>query len=253
MPCAVLSLTGGRRCPSALRRSRPIRSTIPTRLPSARRPASPRRPVCSPRRLSASPSISASTASPACNRSFAKGCASAITSYEERLSGIRAEGKDGASSRGILDGFLAASENSLAAIARTVNETLLDKAIAILAGAETIYILARRRSYPVASYIAYALGKLKVRNQIVEFAVGSQSRNHLLRDRRVMRHLRSASRPTRRRRSRRRGCFPNRACRSWPSPTAPFRRWRNSPESGSRWRRPITSDSDRFRQPWRWQ
>ena len=104
------------------------------------------------------------------------------TSYEERLSGIRAEGKDGANSRAILAGFLAASENSLAAIARTVNEAVLDKAIAILAGADTVYILARRRSYPVASYIAYALGKLKVRNQIVEFAIGSQSRNHFLRD-----------------------------------------------------------------------
>lgn len=94
------------------------------------------------------------------------------TSYEERLRGIRAEGKDGANSRAILAGFLAASENSLAAIARTVNEAVLDKAIAILAGADTVYIVARRRSYPVASYIAYALGKLKVRNQIVESPSG---------------------------------------------------------------------------------
>jgi DNA-binding MurR/RpiR family transcriptional regulator len=93
-------------------------------------------------------------------------------SYEDRLSGLRAEGRDGTDSRGILTGFLAASENSLAAMARTVNEALLDKAIAVLAGADTIYVLAKRRSYPVASYLAYALGKLKVRSQIVDSPSG---------------------------------------------------------------------------------
>lgn len=94
------------------------------------------------------------------------------SSYEERLNGLRAEGGDGAGSRTILDGFLAASETSLATMARTLDQSVLDKAIAMLAEAETIYILARRRSYPVASYIAYALGKLKVRSQIVESPSG---------------------------------------------------------------------------------
>lgn len=93
------------------------------------------------------------------------------SSYEERLSGIRSGGKD-ATNRGILAGFLAASENSLAAMARSVDEDELDSAVATLAGAETIYILARRRSYPVASYLAYALGKLKVRSQIVDSPSG---------------------------------------------------------------------------------
>jgi len=94
------------------------------------------------------------------------------TSYEERLREIRTEGKDGASNRSILAGFVAASENSLAAVGRTVNEAVLDKAVAILAGADTVYILARRRSYPVASYLAYALGKLRVRSQIVDSPSG---------------------------------------------------------------------------------
>ncbi|MDQ6434343.1 MurR/RpiR family transcriptional regulator [Mesorhizobium sp. LHD-90] len=93
------------------------------------------------------------------------------SSYEERLSGLRADGGDGGS-RKILEGFLTASENSLATMARTLDEEVLNRAIAMLAQAETIYILARRRSYPVASYIAYALGKLKVRSQIVESPSG---------------------------------------------------------------------------------
>ncbi len=46
------------------------------------------------------------------------------------------------------------------------------RAIEMLAGAETLYILARRRSYPVASYLAYALGKLGVRYQLIESAAG---------------------------------------------------------------------------------
>jgi DNA-binding MurR/RpiR family transcriptional regulator len=49
---------------------------------------------------------------------------------------------------------------------------LFDRAVATLVGAETIYIVARRRSYPVASYFAYVLGKLNIRSQIVESASG---------------------------------------------------------------------------------
>jgi len=94
------------------------------------------------------------------------------SSYEERLSALRADvGGNGANHR-ILEGFLSASGTSLDQMARSLDEAALDRAIAALAGAETIYILARRRSYPVASYMTYALGKLGVRNQMVESAAG---------------------------------------------------------------------------------
>ncbi|SEG53444.1 MurR/RpiR family transcriptional regulator [Bosea lathyri] len=94
------------------------------------------------------------------------------SSYEERLSTLRAEIQNGADNHRILEGFLTASSKSLDAMARTLDQATLDRAIETLAEAETIYILARRRSYPVASYVAYALGKLKVRNQLVESAAG---------------------------------------------------------------------------------
>ncbi|HEY5796344.1 MAG TPA: MurR/RpiR family transcriptional regulator [Bosea sp. (in: a-proteobacteria)] len=94
------------------------------------------------------------------------------SSYEERLAALRADvGGNGANHR-ILEGFLTASGTSLDLMARSLDEAVLDRAIAALAGAETIYILARRRSYPVASYMAYALGKLGVRYQLVESAAG---------------------------------------------------------------------------------
>jgi len=94
------------------------------------------------------------------------------SSYEERLAALRADvGGNGANHR-ILEGFLTASGTSLDLMARSIDEAALDRAITALAGAETIYVLARRRSYPVASYMAYALGKLGVRNQLVESAAG---------------------------------------------------------------------------------
>lgn len=94
------------------------------------------------------------------------------SSYEERLNVLRGDVRDGAAHHKVLDGFLTASSKSLDIMARTLDESVLDRAVEALAAADTIYILARRRSYPVASYIAYALGKLKVRNQLVESAAG---------------------------------------------------------------------------------
>ena len=58
------------------------------------------------------------------------------------------------------DGFTSLqSVRSLDLLARTVDETTLD----MLAWAETLYILAKRRSLPVASYLGYGFGKLHVR------------------------------------------------------------------------------------------
>ena len=94
------------------------------------------------------------------------------TSYEERLTVVRGDADDGTSNRRIVDGFLAAASKSIDVMSRNLDDETLDRAIDLLNGAETIYILARRRSYPVASYIAYALGKLGVRSQLIESASG---------------------------------------------------------------------------------
>ena len=94
------------------------------------------------------------------------------SSYDERLLALRARAEDGAGHRAIFDGFVAAASTSLDDIARTLSEEHLEEAIGLLARAGTIYVLAKRRSYPVASYIAYALGKLRIQNQLVESAAG---------------------------------------------------------------------------------
>ncbi|RUW08060.1 MurR/RpiR family transcriptional regulator, partial [Mesorhizobium sp. M1A.F.Ca.IN.022.05.2.1] len=94
------------------------------------------------------------------------------SSYDERLAALRAKAEEGAGHRAIFDGFVAAASTSLSDISRALNDAHFEQAITLLAKAETIYVLAKRRSYPVASYIAYALGKLKIRNQLIESAAG---------------------------------------------------------------------------------
>ena len=97
------------------------------------------------------------------------------SSYDERLAALRAKAENGAGYRAIFDGFVAAASTSLGDISRALNDDHLEEAISLLAGAETVYVLARRRSYPVASYIAYALGKLDVRSQLIESAAGLET------------------------------------------------------------------------------
>lgn len=91
-------------------------------------------------------------------------------SYEDRLKTLRGSGSR--QNRAILDGFVEASTRSLDAVSRAFDDGLLDRAVDILAKAETIYLVARRRSYPITSYMAYALGKLKIRYALVESAAG---------------------------------------------------------------------------------
>ncbi|PZO82447.1 MAG: RpiR family transcriptional regulator [Mesorhizobium amorphae] len=91
------------------------------------------------------------------------------SSYEERLASLRGK-EDGP--RTLLDGFAAASARSLEALARGVDGELLARASRILSEAETIFVMARRRSFPVASYLAYALGKLGIRSQLIDSSAG---------------------------------------------------------------------------------
>lgn len=93
------------------------------------------------------------------------------TSYEDRLKALRgdAEQPEGGA---IVRGFIAAASKSLETISRTLDDGIFERAVTILARAETIYLLARRRAYPIANYMAYALGKLKIRYQLIESASG---------------------------------------------------------------------------------
>lgn len=94
------------------------------------------------------------------------------SSYEERLAAIEAGVKGASRDAAILDGFLAAANRSVQALAEGVDVATLERAAALLAGADTIYLIAQRRSFPISSYMAYALGKLRVRSILIGSPAG---------------------------------------------------------------------------------
>jgi len=94
------------------------------------------------------------------------------SSYEERLAAIEAGVPGGSRDAAILDGFLAAASRSVQALAEGMDVARLERAAALLAGADTIYLIAQRRSFPISSYMAYALGKLRVRSILIGSPAG---------------------------------------------------------------------------------
>lgn len=80
--------------------------------------------------------------------------------YTTRLDHLREKG--GESAAGLVAEFVDAGRASLENLLKTVNPQELDAAVSILAKAEMIHIMGLRRSFPVASYLAYAFEKMNV-------------------------------------------------------------------------------------------
>lgn len=79
--------------------------------------------------------------------------------YGERLSRLEARAQAGGA-LALLDGFAEAAGASLARLREDTSADDLEKVAAILAGARRIGLLAQRRVFPVACYLAYACNKL---------------------------------------------------------------------------------------------
>ncbi|EJJ27138.1 MurR/RpiR family transcriptional regulator [Rhizobium sp. CF142] len=87
-------------------------------------------------------------------------------SYEERLVTLERSGGDDEDAT-LLSGFISAASQSVNRLAATVQTDTFAKAVDILAAAETIYLIAKRRSYPLTAHMTYAFSKLNIRHQIV--------------------------------------------------------------------------------------
>jgi DNA-binding MurR/RpiR family transcriptional regulator len=94
-----------------------------------------------------------------------------VLNYDERLEQLRDHVGENSKTSLIFKGFNEAAEQSLITLRNKIDPTQLDDAVKRLAEADTIYILGLRRSFPISSYMAYAFGKLGVKNQLVD-AVG---------------------------------------------------------------------------------
>lgn len=95
-----------------------------------------------------------------------------VLNYDERIQQLREHAAAASKSHIIFQGFSEASEKSIATLREKLEPGKLDQAVDILSAAETIYLVGLRRSFPITSYMAYALGKLGVRNTLVQATGG---------------------------------------------------------------------------------
>ena len=84
-------------------------------------------------------------------------------SYEERVHALRESpaSRNQPRTREILNEFVSASKVSLEFLQDSITDEQLEQATNLLLNARTIYVLGLRRSFPVASYFAYAFSNLK--------------------------------------------------------------------------------------------
>lgn len=90
-----------------------------------------------------------------------------LPSYSERIKTLRSEG-DGDGPTGALDHFSEAGIRALEHLRDETRPESLDAATDILAAAEIIHVVAQRRAFPVAAYLAYALSHLDRRTHLLD-------------------------------------------------------------------------------------
>jgi DNA-binding MurR/RpiR family transcriptional regulator len=101
-----------------------------------------------------------------------------VPNYEERIAQLREHAKSASKAHILFEGFSEAAQKSIADLAGKLEPKTLDKAVARLAAARTIYLIGLRRSFPISSYMAYAFGKLGIRHVLVD-GLGGLAANDL--------------------------------------------------------------------------
>ena len=96
--------------------------------------------------------------------------------YSTRLVNLRGRGADSAAA--LLAEFVEAGRNSLENLMQTVDAEALERAVAMLSAARTIHVVGYRRAFPVASYLVYAFGKMKI-PCILHSGLGNLSLEHM--------------------------------------------------------------------------
>lgn len=92
--------------------------------------------------------------------------------YRERLAQLGTRDTGTRSSGDLINGFAESAIASIERVRNTVAAEDIDQAAAILAAADSVFLLGMRRAFPVTAYLAYALGKLGLRAILVD-QVGS--------------------------------------------------------------------------------
>jgi DNA-binding MurR/RpiR family transcriptional regulator len=95
-----------------------------------------------------------------------------IPGYDERLTQLKEHGLSVSKAAVLLEGFAEAATRSLAELSGKIDPSALERAVDVLADAETVYLIGLRRSFPITAYMAYAMGKLGIRNVLVDGVAG---------------------------------------------------------------------------------
>ncbi|MGH6945801.1 MAG: MurR/RpiR family transcriptional regulator [Kiloniellales bacterium] len=97
-------------------------------------------------------------------------------SYRDRLKSLQDETHGRSGVEGLLHDFVEQSIASLEQLRHQADVTRIGRAIEILQQAETVFILARGRAFPVAFYTAYALNGLEKRCHLLDGVGGLTER-----------------------------------------------------------------------------
>jgi DNA-binding MurR/RpiR family transcriptional regulator len=99
-------------------------------------------------------------------------------SYRERIDHLRRKQLNGQRApAGVLHQLVSDSVAELGHLEESVREADLKAAVKLIAGADRIHVLAQRRAFPVAGYLAYALGQLELKTHLLDGAGGMLRQN----------------------------------------------------------------------------
>jgi DNA-binding MurR/RpiR family transcriptional regulator len=88
-------------------------------------------------------------------------------SYRERIHRMRRDGEAAAPAAGVLHEFVGEAINELGHLEDSVRSADLALAVRLICDAPRVHLLAQRRAFPVAAYLAYALGQLELKTELL--------------------------------------------------------------------------------------
>ena len=97
------------------------------------------------------------------------------SNYSDRLDSLRENAGAKSPVAALLEGFCRAAGRSIDMLRDRIELSQIDAAAERLAAAETIYLLAQRRSFPISAYMSYAFGQLGVKNMLVGSPAGTDA------------------------------------------------------------------------------
>lgn len=94
-------------------------------------------------------------------------------SYRERIEAMRRGQSNGAAApAGVLHQLVGDAAAELARLEENIPVADLKAAVRLIAGARRVHVLAQRRAFPVASYLAYALNQMELITHLLDGAGG---------------------------------------------------------------------------------